>query len=668
MFKTLFTLIVCLLCLNHTLFAQATVEDVNLVIPPDAVMNGDYKNAGIINLTMPPYNMPTNGSVDVTEILQRAITEHIGEPYKRKTFYFPNGTYIISDTLQWKKPDGKIYARIRFFGQSREKTIIRLADNAPGYGDPKKPRPMFQTGSINSSGYDFYNNSFWNMTLDVGTGNPGAVALDYNANNEGSLRNLLITSSDPKKAGYCGILMIRAYPGPCFLKDITVDGFQIGMRVRHTEYSVTMENITLKNQSVLGMENMGNVVSIRNLQSINNVPAIKVSSSHAMTTILGGTLTRLDGKSTTINAITNKGVLLLRDITCSDYRLTVHDNTGQDKHLDTGSAISYLSHDAMSLFDDPAKASWPILKDTPRLPALEISGAVSVLKHGAKPNDESDDVQAIQAAIDEVAASSDHDTLYFSPGTYVISKPLVLHGSIRYIEGLGVTIRPNKGDYETPQVTIPILQIKDMTVPQLFINDMSLVKHWQKCHTGFGIQHDSSVELVLTNLDLGSVVDGAYRSSETSGNVYLENCVGSDWRVTGKNQQFFARQWNLEGGMKVDYKFTLSNGASITALGIKTERAVGIGDCVGGSLAIYGGLIYPVKIIPEENGPVIFKLNHTAATINYAEVAYKEDRNYESHIVETRDTTTRILTKDKLLPRNGVGHMMPLYVSLPSRP
>lgn len=642
----------------------ARAEVVNYIIPDDALLNADLKNAGIIDLTKPPYNMPIDGSVDVTEILQRAITENIGEPFKRKTFYFPNGRYIISDTLLWLKPNGKYYARIRFFGQSREKTIIKLADNTPGYDDPKKPKAMFKTGSINASSFDHYNNSFWNMTLDVGKGNPGAVALDYNANNEGSLRNLLITSSDPNKAGHTGIQMIRAYPGPCYLKDITVDGFNIGMQIRHTEYSVTLENITLKNQAKLAFSNLGNVVSIKNLTSINNVPVLDVTSSHAMTTILGGDFKRPDGKTTSVNAIINKGVLLLRDINCADYRLAVEDQSGNDKHLDIGTSLNYLSHDALSLFDDPSKAAWPVLKDTPALPAMNVTQAVSVLKHGAKPNDEGDDSDAIQAAIDEAATNSDITTVYFSPGTYVISKPLVIHGSISCMEGFGVTIRPNKGMYEDSSATIPVLHVKDMTVPTLFLNDWTLVKHWRNCKTGFGLLHEDPVTLVLTNFDFGGLIDGTYRSSDQAGDVYIENNVGSDWRFTGKNQHVYARQWNLEGGMKADYKFTLRD-ASLAALGIKTERAVGIGDCIGGSLAIYGGLIYPVKIIPEDGGPVIFKLQNTRATLNYAGVAFKEDRNYEQHIVETRGDQTRIVTKDQLLKRNGVGHMMPLYVSAP---
>ncbi len=656
-------LILCLLCIHSTVHAQATTEDVNYTVPDDAIMTAPMK-PGVINLTKPPYNMPSDGSTDVTEILQRAITENIGQPFKRKTFYFPNGTYVISNTLLWKKPNGKYYARLRFIGQSREKTIIKLADHAPGYDNPNKPKAMFKTGSINASSYDHYNNSFWNMTLDVGTGNPGAVALDYNANNEGSLRNLLVKSSDPDKAGTIGIMMVRAYPGPCLLKDVTVDGFKVGMKVRHHEYSVTMENITLTNQSMVAMKNMGNVVCISNLKSVNNVPVLHATSGYAMTTILGGQFSRPDGKTTTINAITNKGVLLMRDIDCQDYRLTVEDQTDQNNHLDLGKQLNYLSHPAVSLFDDPSQASWPQLKPTPTLPVFDVSKAVSVNAHGAKADDPGDDSDAIQAALDAVAENSDKTTVYFSPGIYIISKPLIVHGSIQYIEGFGTTIRPNKGQYLDKEAAVPIWHVKDMSVKELFFNDINNVKHWQKCKTGFGLLHDDPATLILTNIDFGGLLDGAYRSGEQAGDVYIENNVGSDWRFTKSNQHVYARQWNLEGAMRVDFKITSRN-AHIAALGIKTERAVSIGDCIGGSLGIYGGLMYPVKTIPEENGPMVFKLQDTSAVINYAEVAYGKNRNYERHIVETRDDQTRTLTKEQCRKRNRDGRMLPLYVSQP---
>ena len=68
---------------------------------------------------------------------------------------------------------------------------------------------------------------------------------------------------------------MRAYPGPLLLKNVELDGFRIGLEVRHTEYSVTMENVLLHGQSVCGIWNYGNNLSIRGLESHLSVPAVR---------------------------------------------------------------------------------------------------------------------------------------------------------------------------------------------------------------------------------------------------------------------------------------------------------------------------------------------------------------------------------------------------------
>lgn len=70
------------------------------------------------------------------------------------TVYFPNGTYLVSDTLSYthERYGNMRYSRvvggfelnrcIRFMGQNKDKTVIKLADNCKGfeYGNEK---PVF---------------------------------------------------------------------------------------------------------------------------------------------------------------------------------------------------------------------------------------------------------------------------------------------------------------------------------------------------------------------------------------------------------------------------------------------------------------------------------------------------------------------------------------------
>ena len=70
---------------------------------------------------------------------------------------------------------------IRFIGQERDKTTIRLKDNAPGFGAGADK-------AVIAYGKSAFNNrkainALRNLTVDVGKGNAGAVAVDFTGAN-----------------------------------------------------------------------------------------------------------------------------------------------------------------------------------------------------------------------------------------------------------------------------------------------------------------------------------------------------------------------------------------------------------------------------------------------------------------------------------------------------
>ena len=80
-------------------------------------------------------------------------------------------------------------------------------DHAPGFGDPAAPRGVIMTtaklldGTPTSGGKDYthkgegndaYENFVENLTIDVGAGNPGAIGIDYLANNFGAIRDVRV--------------------------------------------------------------------------------------------------------------------------------------------------------------------------------------------------------------------------------------------------------------------------------------------------------------------------------------------------------------------------------------------------------------------------------------------------------------------------------------------
>jgi len=236
------------------------------VAPLDAVVNVkiDYGATG-------------DGHSDDTAAIQAAISAGLGFGNSNKILYFPAGTYLVTRSLEWRLADGSWSTWLTLMGENRDRTVIKLVDSAQGFGDPANPHGVVVTGSQNANGPDgsgnqAFHNFIFDMTVDVGAGNPGADGIDFLANNRGAIRNVVVRAAP--NSGNTGIAMNRRWPGPALLEDVRVEGFTQGISVSHGEYSVTAEDIRLFGQRVVGVENENNVLTMRRLVSHNTVPAV----------------------------------------------------------------------------------------------------------------------------------------------------------------------------------------------------------------------------------------------------------------------------------------------------------------------------------------------------------------------------------------------------------
>ena len=162
------------------------------------------------------------------------------------------------------------------------------------------------TGPNAGGGDTGFQNNFINLTLDVGSGNAGAIGIDYNACNQACIENVTIRANDANHSGKAGLYLGRDWPGPCFIKNLEVDGFDYGVWcTNEPSAGITFSHLKLYNQNLAGLQNDLQVISIEDLyssQSWKKVPAIKqdAANGYGLITLIGATCLNGDANHLTI--------------------------------------------------------------------------------------------------------------------------------------------------------------------------------------------------------------------------------------------------------------------------------------------------------------------------------------------------------------------------------
>ncbi len=389
-------LIPALLFLGWTDAAQAT----EYVFPDDA---------RIINVKR-DFGAKGDGRTDDTEAIQAAIVESLSGDYRNpKAIHLPAGTYLVSKPLKARVTDAPPgeggwsdgwRSGMFLVGQRRGDTVIKLADGAPGFGDPNAPRAMIITGStghgakhdsrIGGWGNEAFQNTLMNFTVDTGKGNPGAIGVDFLASNRGSMIDITVRSGAPDGSGVCGVDLTRPWPGPGLVKNVSVDGFDYGVRQRHMDCSMTYEHITLTGQKVAAIQALGSpVVSMRKIVTRGDAPVFRSDNSGRAMIVFLDSRFAFTGSGEPPAAIENQGNLLLQNVTFRGYRTAV---ANQGKDLREGLGVpadgrvrQYLSRDPLRLFPGPEKLPDLPVKETPEWHSADLSDWANVMDFGAHP-------------------------------------------------------------------------------------------------------------------------------------------------------------------------------------------------------------------------------------------------------------------------------------------
>ena len=568
------------------------------------------------------YGAVGDGVTDDTAAIQKAISSTIRDQNTSRILFFPQGTYLVTKPLVWKDLNGTWQSELTFQGENENRTIIKLANQLPAYQNAQAPVDVITTASLNASPSGGSNSAFDNylfdITIDVGIGNPGAVALNFMGNNYCGLRNVTLKSSDFGHVGAVGLSMARYATGPCLMKDVVIDGFNIGILSSNLEYGVTFEHLYLKNQLSVGIVNSDNALSIRDLTFANEfmtVPAIQNLTPSGLVTLIDADLRAYFGFPTT-SAIQNYGTLYARNVVTSGYKSAVQDNTGAV--VPGTSQVEYDSGPVFSLFNGPPSSLKLPVKETPEFEETNLSNWRSVVTYGADPTGANDSTAGIQAALD-----SGGTTVYFPAGIYRVSKTITVGGNVRMIEGFDSNVLPFTTSFQNASNPSPLFRFQNnvgvtfshFRLGGLFVQQGVPGIRW--------FEHDSAHPVTIRNtvLNNGTYATSAYKNTiNGTGDFFIEDVSGAYWEIIHP-QNFYARQLDMESATRK----LVNQGGVLWILGIKTEQpgappntAAIIDTHLGGKTEVLGGLIFirPTSPIPATQSA--FLMNNAQVSLVYA--------------------------------------------------
>lgn len=595
-------------------------------LPPDG---------GIVNVR--DYGATGNGRDDDTAALLKAIAA--SGPDTGRTFwqdrivYLPDGVYRVSGTLLKRYANGGFASGLILMGQSRDGTVIRLADAAPGFGDAAHPRAVIFTtskqldGTPTSGGKDYpglgegndaYMNTVEDLTVDVGARNPGAIGIDYLANNIGAIRNVVLRA--PKGSGVIGLSMTRKWPGPAMIRGLRVQGFGTGIAVAQTEYGLTFENIALSGQEATGLRNDQNALSIRNLSISGGPQPIANIGTRGLIAIDGG---RIDGGAESgTPAFRNAGMIVLRDLKGG-----------------SGQTFSGTQNGARwSPSAVPDRVATPA--DAPP-PATAADRWVSVARFGAVADPAQDSTEAFRKAF-----ASGAEVIYLPHGTYAISDSLSVPQSVRRIVGLYSTLKILPARKPGFARTSGMIKVASGGAP-LWIERLTFD------NTDMGQQLAVEVsgprDVVLRDIVSAGVT--LLDRQAAGGRTFLEDVCCGRMQIAGTNP-VLARQFDTEGtGVRI-----ANLGSPLWLLGLKTEGiATIVENHPGARTDIFGGLVYMVR----QGNPVpAFTNDGGWLSACFVEESLQAGSHYEVYLADRQDGASRNIAADTF-PSRGLGRFVP---------
>jgi hypothetical protein len=568
-------------------------------------------SAEVVDVTQAPYNANPNDALDDLAAIQAAIDDH---PNGHHIIYLPKGTYYLSDTLKWKEGANQesSWRYTILQGYHKDSTIIRLFDNAAGYGNASQRRPMVWTGE---GAAQRFRNAIRDLTFHTGSGNPGAVGLQFKASNQGGIFDVNIISGDGD--GVYGIdFTYSDIPGPLLIKNVLIDGFDYGIRTNYNANSITIENITLRNQQVYGIFNNQQRITIRGLLADSlSVPAFFNANDGGTYATITDSEIRGVGAASSESAIINYRHMYAHNITVSGYERSINNLTfGLFATVEGSYVDEFTSHPVDRACYNLETSLGLTIEETPVIPWEDTASWVSVTEYGAEYDRfQIDDTDSIQAAMNSGASTIVFPAPGPFPHSFTLADTLDIPAGVTHIIGA------------ESRMSGSVVRIQGGT-------DTLVIERFDKF--GNEVLHQSGRVVVFKSM----TVRGYTAASDGSaGDVFLEDVQGQPWSF--KNQNVWARQFNTEG----EELNVTNDGGNLWVLGYKTEKkGVLIKTINGGKTEVMGAFVYTNQ--PSSGGTMFQVEDASFSVAGLKELIQGSNVAFETVVEDIRSGDTTRLT------------------------
>jgi hypothetical protein len=563
--------------------------------------------------------------------------------------YVPDGTYVVHDTLIYRDGglqqyyqsvyDGSMpfgspwfdLTRVRLVGQSREGTIIKLRDNAPGFGDAKTPKPVVTFQHPDTTFNDWNaDNLMKNITVDTGSGNPGAVGILAQGANSSGIRNVLVRSGDG--AGVYGIWLNIPPVQGCY-HDITVLGFHYG--VAQTASSGTngcFENLTVQGQTSAGILVSAANFVVRNLlaeETTSAVPAVLMNGQGAQLLVIDSSLEGQGGPAIAVTS-SSEDSLFVRNVKTAGYANAL---TYGDAGSVAGPMVTEYSSDVVTLFDGGSTASLDLPVEQVPIgtwydPATQWASVESYRGDAGSAEAGATDTVAAQAAL-----NSGKPVVFFPKAAYS-TDPLDVPATVERVDLLYANL-DSGGEFD----------VTEASAQPLFMENGS--------GTTYSVVVKAQRDVIVR---MGSNL--THNPNNLPVKLFIENGgSGYDPDFDPSNGLVWARGLDIEYRTAAEF---VATGGSLWIMGYKTEGAATVlSATAGSSVEVLSGYSFLYTTPPN---PMIVNVS---SSVSFIGTQTANNETYDPVVSETQAGVTRTATASQFpgyVGRAATDFIIPLYV------